>query len=121
MITSDNNFRNLLFLSILRKSYIFVKLEECAEFAQLYESYFLIPPRYYDTIDVNTTCIAVNAIFIKHVCSLSELSEEEPKLKHPYKELQEEVDTTPNVLNSFFELYQEKGLYIIGIKNNEKA
>ena len=95
--------------------FVFVKKEDCTEFAHLYADYFLIPPRYYDTIDIDTNCIAANAVFIDHICSLSGLSEEEPRVKHSQKELQEREDTAPHTLNSLFELYQEKGLYIIGI------
>lgn len=96
--------------------FIFVEPDACDDYAQLYGDYFLIPPRYYDTIDIDTDCIAANAVFIDHICSLSGLSEEEPRLKHSHKELQERSDTAPNTLNSLFELYQEKGLYIIGVQ-----
>ena len=100
--------------------FVFVKSEECEEFAQLYGDYFLIPPRYYDALDLDTRCIAANFVFIDHICMLSELSKDEPRLKHSHKELQEQADTQPNMLNSLFQLYQEKGMYIIGVKHNEE-
>lgn len=89
--------------------------EQCKEFALLYDNYYLIPPRFYDTIDINLNCLAVNYRFVQDVCSLALLAESEPQLKHSQKELDNPQETPPNRLNSLFDLYQQKGLYVIGI------
>ena len=100
--------------------FIFVDPMDCSEFAQLYVDYFLVPPRYYDAIEINTDAIAVNASFIHQICSLNEFSEEDPSLKQTHKEFQENVDTQPSPLNSLYQLYQDKGLYIIGIRRKNE-
>ncbi|MDE0316408.1 MAG: hypothetical protein OXM61_16085 [Candidatus Poribacteria bacterium] len=80
-----------------------------------------VTPIYSKLIDIDTNCIAVNAVFIDHICALSEFSEDEPRIKRSHKELQEQDHTELKIMNSLFELYQEKGLYIIGINTHEKA
>ena len=96
--------------------FVFISEKESENFAQLYDNYYLIPPRFYDTISIEMDCLAINAMFIKHICSLVELAEEEPTLKPTTKELQERETSPPNALHSLFALYQEQGLYVIGIK-----
>ena len=95
---------------------LFVFIEDVpADAAKLYDSYYLLPPKFYDTIDVDTSHIAVNAVFLKHICSLTQLTED-ASLKGERKELQAPEDSDAGMLNSLFMLYQEYGLYIIGIQ-----
>ena len=95
---------------------LFVFIEDVPSYAaKLYDNYYLLPPKFYDTIDIDTSHIAVNAEFIKHICSLTQLTED-ASLKGERKELQAPEDSDPGPLNSLFTLYQEYGLYIIGIQ-----
>ena len=95
---------------------LFVLVDEsgCIDFAKLFDKYYLIPPKLYNSLELNTECIAVNATFVKRICSLSQFSPETPGLNTPNKTL-EVIDETAYSLTSLFRLYQEKGLYIIGI------
>lgn len=87
------------------------------EFAKLYEGYYLIPPRLYDSIDIDYSYFAVNERFIETISSLLLISEGE-QVK---KELQAPEDQPTSILDSLFNLYQEAGLYLIGVerKSNE--
>ena len=90
---------------------------ECINFAKLFDKYYLIPPKLYNSLELNTECIAVNATFIKRICSLSQFSPETSGLNTPNKAL-EVRDETAYSLSNLFQLYQEKGLYIIGISTH---
>lgn len=82
------------------------------DFAKLYENYYLIPPRLYDAIDIDESYVAVNERFIETISSLLLISEKE-KSKEA---LQAPEDQPTYILDSMFTLYQESGLYIIGIE-----
>ena len=98
---------------------LFVFIEDVpADAAKLYDTYYLLPPKLYDIIDVDTSHIAVNTVFLKHICSLTQLTED-TSLKGERKELQAPEDSDAGMLNSLFRLYQEQGLYIIGILKGE--
>lgn len=85
-----------------------------SDLARLYENYYLIPPRLYDSIQLNEDFFAVNGMFIKTIGSLSQLSEESASVKAPREELQYPKDK-PSIEDSLFNLYQQKGLYLVGI------
>lgn len=85
-----------------------------SDLARLYENYYLIPPRFYDAIQLNEDFFAVNEMFVKTIGSLSQLSEESGGLKAPRQELKNPKNE-PSIEDSLFELYQQKGLYLIGI------
>lgn len=85
------------------------------DFAKLYEDYYLIPPRFYDIIDIDESYIAVNECFIETISSLVLLSGNE-QVK---KELQAPEDQPTSVIDSLFNLYQEVGFYLIGIERKK--
>lgn len=85
------------------------------DFAKLYENYYLIPPRLYDAIDIDYSYFAVNQRFIETISSLLLISGKE-QLK---KALQAPEDQPTSILDSLFNLYQEAGLYLIGIERRE--
>lgn len=94
--------------------YVFVD-NVLPDFAQLYENYYLIPPRLYDTIDIDHSYFAVNERFIEKISSLLLISGKE-QLK---KELQAPEDQPTSILDSVFNLYQASGLYLIGIERKQ--
>ena len=93
--------------------YVFVD-EVLPDFAKLYENYYLIPPRLYDSIDIDYSYFAVNERFIDSISSLLMISGKE----HVKKELQAPEDQPTSLLDSVFNLYQEHGLYVIAIERN---
>ena len=90
--------------------------EVSTEYAQLYEGLYLIPPKLYDTIEFGNGPLAVNSKFIEEIGSLSEMSDNIASPKPLRQELMGPEDQEPSVLDSLFSLYQEQGLYIIGIE-----
>ena len=94
---------------------MFIFIEDAiADAAQLYDNYYLLPPKLYDSLDMDTSYIAVNSVFLKHICSLTQLTED-VGMKGERKELQAPEDSNAGAMDSLFMLYQEHGLYIIGI------
>lgn len=88
--------------------------------AKLYDTYYLLPPKLYDSLDIDTSHLAVNQVFLKHICSLTHLSED-ASVKGERKELQAPEDSNAGVMDGLFELYQEYGLYIIGVLMEEHS
>ena len=95
--------------------YVFVD-EISPHYAQLYENFYLLPPRFYDNMEINDSCLAVNSKFIEKISSLSQLSENSIDMKpnkEPFMDAQDQPDSP---IESLFNLHQEYGLYIIGIR-----
>ena len=101
--------------------YVLVDDEACEDYAELFADYFLIPPRFYDAIEMDFEVFAVNDEFIKQFGSLSQHSQERVSLR----ELNDEyIDKAPDqgnhdILDNLFFRYQEKGLYVIGIRKTQ--
>lgn len=101
--------------------FVFVNEAECKDFAELYDGYFFIPPRLYDAIDIAAESIAVNAEFIKQIGSLATISENEARLNPAQDEYNYDPShESASVFNNIFQLYQEKGLYMIGIRKEQE-
>ena len=83
---------------------------------QLYKGLYLIPPKLYDTIELGNGPFAVNSKFIEEIGSLSEMSDNIASPKPLRKELMGPEDQVKSDIESLFRLYQEQGLYIIGIE-----
>lgn len=101
--------------------YIFLDDGIEKDFAQLYENYYLIPPRFYDSIEINDDYFAVNQTFISKIGSLTQFSEESATVKPPRKELQALEDQGDSIHDSYFDLYQSHGLYMIGIRKPKQG
>ena len=100
--------------------FVFVEPEDCVDYTCLFDKCFLIPPRFYDTIEIDVECLAVNAAFVKNVGSLSYVSQNAPRLKQPKDEFGNSESQDHNtIFDSLFRVYQEKGLYVIGVKDVE--
>ncbi len=97
--------------------------QDCEGCTQLYGDYFLIPPRFYDAMDMDVQMLAVNAEFITQFGSLSQQSPRTSGLKEPNNEFKEKAPKEGNhdILDSLFFRHQEKGLYIIGIRKPQDA
>ena len=95
--------------------YVFVD-EISPHYAKLYENYYLIPPKLYDSMEINDSYVAVNSKFIEKISSLSQLSENNIDMKpnkEPFMDAQDQLDSPTE---SLFNLHQAYGLYIIGIR-----
>lgn len=90
--------------------FIFVDSEDCETYAQLYDNYFLIPPKLYNSLDLDVECVAVNTVFLEHICSLSQIG------KATTRSLEKETEKDINSFENIPKLYQDKGLYLIGIR-----
>ena len=101
--------------------YILIDAEDCADYAQLYADYFLIPPRFYDAIGMDFEVFAVNDEFIKQFGSFSQHTQERVPLKELNDEFTDKAADQGNhdILDNLFFRYQEKGLYVIGIRKKQ--
>ena len=94
--------------------FVFVDAEDCEEYAQLYDDYFLIPPKLYNTLDLDVEFVAANIRFLENICSLSQIG------KTTTRALEAETPV-PNPFENLFKLYQDKGLYLIGIRKHVES
>ena len=77
--------------------------------------------RFYDAIEMDFEVFAVNDEFIKQFGSFAQHSQERASLKELNGEF---TDKTPDqghhdILDNLFFRYQEKGLYVIGIRKTQ--
>lgn len=86
------------------------------QYAQLYEGLYLIPPKVYDTMELGHGPFAVNEKFIEEIGSLPEMSDNIASPKPLRQELMGPEAQVKSDIESLFDLYQEHGLYIIGIE-----
>ena len=101
--------------------YTLVDGQDCADYAQLYGDYFLIPPRFYDAIEMDFEVFAVNDEFIKQFGSFAQHNQERASLKELNDEFTDKAPDQGNhdILDNLFFRYQEKGLYVIGIRKTQ--
>ena len=79
---------------------------------ELYQNYYLIPPKFYDRMDLDLGVVAVNQIFLEIIGSLATISQGAGLVS---KHVEYTDDVFNEQLSSLFALYEQKGLYIIGV------